>query len=143
VVEEPAGAGDDDIDAGAELLDLRIDVHTAVNGAALEVRLLTHFADGDVDLLRQFPGGGDDQAANLAAGPREETLQDRQHEGRRLARPRLGQTHDVFACHDRRDRLDLDRGRIGVAERLDAGGNLRVKLERTKTHDIFFLCDIG
>ena len=142
MVEESAGAGDDDVDAPAELLDLRVDVHAAVDGAARDVRLLAHLADSDVDLLRQLPGGGDDQGANLAAGSRKETLQDRQHEGRRLARSRLGQAHDVFACQDRGDRLDLNRGRIRVAERRDAGGNLRVKLERTETHDIFFLCDI-
>ena len=44
-------------------------------------------------------------------------------------------------CEDRRDRLNLDGGRGVVAERLDAGRDLRMKLERTETHGTFFLCD--
>ena len=43
-----------------------------------------------------------------------ETLEDRQDEGGRLARPRLGGGKDIAALEDEGDGLDLDRRRFGV-----------------------------
>ncbi len=42
-------------------------------------------------------------------GVEPEALEDRQHEGGRLARARLGGGKDIAALEDERDGLDLDR----------------------------------
>ena len=53
-----------------------------------------------------------------------EELQDRQHEGRRLARARLGAGEDVTPCEHVRDGLGLDGRRLGVALALDGAEEL-------------------
>ena len=65
----------------------------------------------------------------------EQALEYRKHEGRCLARSGLCKAHDVFSLEDRRDSLTLDRGWCGIAERLDAGHDLRVEIELIKTHE--------
>ena len=40
VVEQAAGTGDDDLDAGAQVLDLRVHAHSAVDGDAAPFRLV-------------------------------------------------------------------------------------------------------
>ncbi|MFA5317725.1 MAG: hypothetical protein WC369_09945 [Dehalococcoidales bacterium] len=56
-------------------------------------------------------------------------LQNRQHECRCFAGPGLGEAHNVFTCENGRDRLHLDRRRDLVAECLDAGRYLWMKLK--------------
>jgi hypothetical protein len=87
-----------------------------------------------VGLFCQFTRGRYDQAANLTTGAREQALQYGQHKSCGFASPSLGKTHDVLTFKNRRDRLDLNRGRGYIAERPEAGRYLRVKLERIKTH---------
>ena len=134
VIEQPAGTGDDDIDAGAQFLDLRVQAHAAVYRAALQVCIASQFSDRYMGLFRQFACGRNNQAAYLAAWTRKQTLQNRQHEGCCFAGPGHGKAHNVLACEDRRNRLYLDRSRGFVAERLDASGYFRMKLKRAKTH---------
>ena len=78
--------------------------------------------DGVFDLHGQFAGRHQDQRtgglrAALGAEP-DDLRQDRQGEGRRLARTGLGDAEHVAAGHEGRNGLDLDR--LGVGE---AGGD--------------------
>ena len=117
MVEQAAGAGDDDLDAGAQFLDLRAHAHAAVDRDAAQVRLAAQVGDGVVDLLGQLARRGDDEGADPAARSFDQTLQNRQHEGGRLAGSGLGQAHDVVSLKDRRDGLALDGGWRVIAER--------------------------
>jgi len=129
VIEETAGTGHDNIDAGTELADLRVNTHSAVDGAALQMGVAPQFPDGHVYLFRQLPCGRDDEGAHPSPRAGEEVLENGQHEGCRLARPGLSKAHDVFAGEDRRDGLHLDGSGDLIAERLHGGGDLRMKLE--------------
>ena len=134
VIEQTAGTGYDDIDPGAQFLDLRVDAHAAVNGDAAQFCLEAEGVDGLVDLLGQFTRRSYDEGADATARSFHQALQDRQHEGRCFARSGLGKAHDVFSLEDRRDSLTLDRGWCGIAERLDARDDLWIEIERRKTH---------
>ena len=75
-----------------------------------------------VDLDRELPCRREHERADRVPGGRErrvrvwlETLEDRQDEGRRLAGPGLGSSHEVAAGEDERDGLCLDRRWRGVA----------------------------
>ena len=63
-------------------------------------------------------------------GPFDQALQNRQHKGRCLACSGLGKAHDVVSLENRRDGLALDGGWGVIAERLDAGRDLRMEIER-------------
>ena len=82
-----------------------------------------------MDLLGQLARRRDDEGADTAARSSDQTLQDRQHKGRCLACSGLGQAHDVVSLEDRRDGLALDGGWCVIAERLDAGLDLRMEIE--------------
>ena len=60
---EAAGAGDEDVDAGAEGLDLRVLADTAEDGAGLEAVHLSQRREGCVDLRDQLAGRRQDQGA--------------------------------------------------------------------------------
>lgn len=88
-----------------------------------------------MDLLRQFPRRGDDQAADPTPRARKQTLEDRQDKCRRFAGTGLGKTHNVFSREDRRNCLGLNGGRGFVAECRDACRYFGMKLKRTKTQE--------
>jgi hypothetical protein len=138
VIEQAAGTGDDDLNAGAQFPDLRVHAHPAVDGGAAQMRLSPQVGKGGVDLIGQLAGRGDDQGADPAPGPFDQALQDRQHEGGGFAGSGLGNAHDVLSLENRRDGPDLDGGWRGIAERLDAGRDLRMEMERSKTHKPLF-----
>ena len=129
VVEEPAGAGDHDLGAGAQGLQLRPEADAAVDGDAAQPRLSAQVGEGLVDLLGQLARGRDDQGAHAAARALFEALQDGKREGGRLAGAGLGQAHDVAAGHDGRDRLFLDGRRFTIAERGYARRKARAEVE--------------
>lgn len=132
VVQKAAGTGDQDVDAALETVDLRIDADPAVGRGATQPGLAAQHAEGVVDLLGQFAGGGHDQGAQGSAFALDQAVQDRQGKRGRLAGAGLGQAHDVAAFEDRRHGLDLDGGRGRVACGTDACGDLGVKVEGVK-----------
>jgi hypothetical protein len=75
-------------------------------------------AHGRLDLHGQLAGGLEHEAAQLAVAA--EFLERGQGERGGLARPGLGGRYDVTAFEGRRDRPELNRGRIPVTHRLDA-----------------------
>ena len=66
VIEQAAGTGDDDLDAGAQFLYLRVHGHAAVDRDAAHVRLAAQVGNGGVDLLCQLARRGDDEGADAA-----------------------------------------------------------------------------
>ena len=134
MVQQPAGAGHHDLPAFAQLLDLGMYSHAAVDRHAPELCRAAQVFDAGVDLLGQLARRRDDQRAHLASLPGQQPLQDGQHKSRGLAGPGLGKAHHVMGLKDRRNRLNLDGGWRLVAERLDAGHDLRMELECGKTH---------
>ena len=128
-VEQAARRGDEQVDAAAHGLDLRFVADAAVHGdhapAGLRGERLTDLFDlaGELARRRDDEGVRRDAAAltrggcGAAGGLSLHELQDREHEGGRLARARLGAAHDVASGEDTGDRLFLDRRRVLVARR--------------------------
>ena len=130
---EPAGRGDDDIDAAGDLGHLRRPRNAAQHQHGAEPGAIGEHAQHFVDLNGELTGRREDQRAGrhrrgtaLELG---EPGKDRQAEGRGLARARLGNAHDVPAFQLRPDGLCLDRRggvEAGLGERAD---KLRGKAE--------------
>jgi hypothetical protein len=85
---QPAGGGDDDVDAAAQLGDLAVHRGAAVDGGELQAHGLAERGQGVGDLLGQLARGHEDQragGARAAAGGEAQAGQHRQAEGQRLA----------------------------------------------------------
>ena len=80
------------------------------------------------DLDAELAGRGQHDRLHVLA-VRVEVLQQRQAEGGRLAGPGLRLADHVVAGEQLRDRLLLDRGRLGVAELVEGGLDLGRKAE--------------
>ncbi len=121
---------------GAKGPDLRIESHAAVDGRRADGTLRPVGSDALLDLEGELAGGGQDEAADRQArgaaaarlarrqAPRlgaagVEELQDRQHEGGRLAGARLGAGEKVAAGEHLGDGFGLDRGGFGIPLRRD------------------------
>src|SRR5664280_2321324 len=61
MVQQATRAGDDNVDAVPERIDLRVDADAAVDGENGEARLAAQVAEVLGDLFRQFAGWGDDE----------------------------------------------------------------------------------
>ncbi len=123
-VDRAAGGGDDDVDALGQAAQLRADGGAAVDGEHAGAHAPAVAGDGLGDLQRELAGRGEDEAerggaAGAARALLAQALQHRQREGGRLAGAGRGLTDQVTALDQRRDRLGLDRGGDGVAERGD------------------------
>ncbi len=122
VVEQPPRSGDEDLDAGADDLELRLDVDAAVDDGRAQLGVPAVGLDRVLDLDREFPGRGQDQRAHRVprrrrarVGQRGQLLQDRQRETGGLAGAGLGAAHDVVAGENDGNGLRLDRRGRGVA----------------------------
>ena len=100
------------VDAALQAVDLRTLVHAAENDAGTQRRVLGVVAERLVDLQRQFARGREDQRPDRTSAadgrPTQQVRQNRQREGRRLARTRLGRTEDIPAFQSGGDRLHLN-----------------------------------
>ena len=67
MVQQAAGAGDQDLDTVAQGAHLGRGTHAAIDGGAADVRTRSQVADGFVDLFGEFAGGGDDQCTGAVA----------------------------------------------------------------------------
>ena len=117
-VEQPAGRRDEDLDAGAQRLDLRVHRDAAVDDGRAQRHGPAVGADALVDLHRELAGRDEDERADRMAGRRErrvrvrpEPIEDGQREGGGLAGPGLRRGEDVAAGEDEGDGGCLDRRR--------------------------------
>ena len=128
-VQGAPGSGHHDVDAAPQRVDLMTRRSAAVDGdqsgselAPVPVERLRH-------LERQLAGGHEDQRGRcLAALPDVESLEDRQREGRGLARAGRCLPEQVPARDEHGDGRRLDGGRLLVAE-----GRQRAEQFRAKT----------
>ena len=138
-VEQAAGRRDEDLDAAAQGLDLRVHRDAAVDHGRAQRDGPAVGPDALVDLHRQLARGHEDQGAHRVAGRRErgvgvrpQPVEDGQGEGRRLAGAGLGGGEDVAALEDERDGRGLDRGGGGVALLGDGLQQIGRQAERVK-----------
>ena len=111
---EPAGAGDDDVDALAERGDLGVLPDTAEDGAGREPGGCGERREGGVDLADQLPGRRQDQRPRCArAGARAagQPRHDREQEGVGLAGPGAAPAEHVAPGQGVGQRCGLDGGR--------------------------------
>ena len=132
-VEQPAGRGDEDVDAARHRLDLRVLADAAEDHRAPERQVAAIGREARRDLRGELAGRGQHQDP-AGLGPRpariaRQTLQDRQRERRGLAGAGLGTAQQIAAREQVRNRLQLDRGRGGVV--LGAHGALD-RLDQTE-----------
>ncbi len=92
-----------------------------------------------MDLLGQLTGGGDDQGTGPVARAVQQSVQDGQHEGGRLAGAGLGGADQVLPGHRSRDGRFLDGRRFPVAQPVDSRLQARVKIELSESSQVFLL----
>ncbi len=126
-IEQAARAGDDDLGAAPQGLDLAILADAAIDGDAAHLRFPAQIDARLVDLFGQFARGRHDEGAHPAPGALGQPLQNGQHKGRGLAGAGLGYAQNVAPLQHDGDRLLLNRGGRGVPSRLDARVDARVK----------------
>ena len=118
----PARRGDDDIDAAAEGIHLRILADAAEDGGVAEFQIPAVRAKAFGDLDGQFAGRAEHEAAG-GANPRalaQNAGESARRNAARLAGAGLSATKHVTAVEDGRDGLGLDRGG-GVVTLSDEG----------------------
>ena len=122
VVEQAARRGDQDVDAAAQLVDLRLHADAAEHHHAGQLGVLAVGAHAFLDLRRELARRRQDEGADRQPAARiahrrlgHQAVQHRQHEAGGLAGAGLGAAHDVAAGEHGRDGLGLDRGGGGVA----------------------------
>ncbi len=127
-IEQPARRSDEDVDAVLDDALLARHRHAAEDDRRGQLGAAAVGAEALFDLARQFAGGRQDQRAAAAARGGllvgGETLDHRQRERRCLAGAGLGDSENVAARENRRNRLHLDRSRTLVAffgERVEDG----------------------
>ena len=117
MVEQAAGRGDDDLGAGAQRPDLRVEADAAIDGRGSDRVLGAIGAHALLDLEGELAGRGHDQGTDdpWAGTPGcVQTLEHGQDERGGLAGPGLGTGEDIAPSQDEGDRLALDRRRFCV-----------------------------
>ena len=136
VIEQAPGRRDDDVDPAAQLLDLRLEAHAAVDHGGAQLHVLAVGAHALLHLRRELARGHEDETAHrMARGrmadagfPREE-LQHRQSEAGGLAGAGLRGAEEIPACEYYGNGLRLDGGGLGVTLLGDCAEQLGGKAE--------------
>ena len=122
VVEQPPGGGHQELYALAKRRGLRLHVDAAEYHGTAQADVLAVDAHALLDLRGELAGGREDQGPHrmprrggAGVGVSREALQQRQREARGLAGSGLGAAHDVASLQNQRNRLRLDRRRLGIA----------------------------
>ena len=141
VVEQTARGGNEDFDAGAQGLDLRIDVHTAKHHRRTQAHIFCVGADVFLDLCGKLAGRRQHQGADRMARRRRagallggQQLQNRQGEAGGFSGTGLSTGHHVMSGEDGRDGLELNGCRLGVTLIGNCAQQLGKQPERLKRH---------
>ena len=133
-VEHAPGRADHDLRAAGDAVDLLADRGAAVDGHDVDALEVGREGAARVgDLQRQLARRAEHDRLDVPARG-VDPLQDREHEGGRLARARLGLADDVAVAEQVLDRALLDRGRRLVAEVLERTQERRGQVEVTEAH---------
>ena len=133
-IQQPAGTRHDDLRPLAERQPLRLHGDTAEDGGHADAREAAERADLGADLGRQLARGGEQQHPNSLARLSDQPLEQRQREGGRFARARLGEAEDVAPFERRGDGLRLNRARLCKTGRGDPVVECLVELKSFECH---------
>lgn len=141
-VEEPARGGGEDVAASAESVKLLLHAGPSVSHAAGQAGSSTELSSLVVDLDDELSGGGHHDHLGSHRHPvlalrlgRNQIVDDREEEGRCLARAGLGARHEISAGHEDGDAVLLDRGGDLILGSLDVAGEERRKPSLVKRLD--------
>ena len=138
-VHEAAGAGDDEVGAGAEGVDLGAFADAAEDGGDGEGEVAGVGFDVFLDLDGEFAGGGEDEGAGAAAGGGRgegHAVEEREGEGGGFAGAGLGDADEVAPGEDGGDGGGLDGGGVGVAGFLHGLEDARIESEAGERHSL-------
>ena len=140
-VEQAARRGDQQVDALADALGLRVVGHPAEDGHDAAPAVGAERLADLLDLPAEFAGRGHDEGggvgdAAVGYGRACHALENGQDESGRLAGTGLRTAHHVATVEDARDGLFLDRRGLHVAHRGHAGEQLAFEAESGEGRDI-------
>ena len=131
-IQEPTGAGDDDVDPVLEGLLLRLDGDPAEDGGHVHVDDAGQGLDDLGDLEGELTGGGQDQADGVAGAGLvllSQALDQREAEGQGLARAGTATAEHVAPGEGVGQGSGLDGEGRGEASRVEVGGEVGVHAE--------------
>jgi len=134
MIEQPSRGCDDEIDAAAQPIDLRVDAHAAEDHGAAHAQMPAVGFDRFGHLGGQFARRHQHQRPRRPRRVARETVQNGQYEGGGLAGAGLGGGEHVAPLEDQRDGLRLDRCGFGIAGVAQGAQQLRREAEILKTH---------
>ena len=120
MIEKPAGRRDQHVEARLKRADLSAMRHAAEHDRDLQPKPVGQVAEALGDLACEFTRRAQHEHARAAsrrwAPVGGDPVEDRQGEGRRLAGAGLSDANEIPALHQRRDCLELNRGRTREAK---------------------------
>ena len=136
MIEQPAGRGDDDVDAAAEGMFLRAHPDAAEDGRGRQRGV--HGESGQVlgNLRGELPSRRQHQRPRRPARPAHQLMQDRQQERRRFSAAGHGAREQIASFERGWNGFILDGCRTGEAEIFESAEELGMKLEVTKRQKI-------
>ena len=137
-IEQAARCGDENIDAVAHRFDLLALAHAAKDDGVAQMQMAAIGFQTVTDLHGQFARRREDERAHAVrardGAVLRKALQQRQSEGGGLAGSGLRQAQHIAAFQDRRNRLALDRRRMGVILGDERAQKRFAHAERLKGH---------
>ena len=122
-IQKATRGGDEDVDATADFIDLRVGTDSAENNGGSELEVLAVGRDAFGDLCGELARGSEHKGAGFAIACRfsaRKAMQKWEREAGGFSGSGLGRCHDIAAGHDCGDGLGLDRSR-GVVAGIDDG----------------------
>jgi hypothetical protein len=140
VIQQATRGGDEYIGAGAQGLDLRVDIDAAENGGGLQRQMPAVDTHALLHLRREFARrcqhqGADGPSRRFRSGIK--ALQQRQCKTGGLAGACLRRRHDIAAFKNNGDRLALDGGGFSVALLADGAQQFGREAEFVERHTQF------
>ena len=136
-IEKTAGAGDNDLGAIAQSLNLRPGADTSINRHTAQAGSLAEEANGLVDLFREFAGRGENQSALLGFFFRlQHRIQDRQHKSGGFAGTGLRSADQIMAGKNKRNGLGLYRSGLLKSGCFDSRHQTGIQFELIEIHII-------
>jgi hypothetical protein len=134
VIQQAARAGDRDINATAEVLALGEHAHAPIERHAPYARLVAEGRNRPMDLLGQFACRRHNERTQVPLRTRQQALQNGQGKRGGFPGPGLRQAQHVAALKHGGNGVRLDGRRGPIPERLHPRHEMRMQMERGKTH---------
>ena len=116
MIEQPAGRGDDDVDAAAKRVFLRAHPNAAEHSGRRQRRVHSQIVEVFDYLRRQFPCGREHQRSRRPSGLADESVQNRKQERGGFSAAGHRARQQVLTGHRQRDRVSLNGRGAGKPE---------------------------